>query len=185
MKPTRQTNIVTIARWTARGLLGGAVLLLGSAACSSGLEDCDPPVPPGARYKVTVLGETEASAKCHIATLQPTFEITAATEHPGSGRSSCKLTPAEWAPQQQGLQVVSCTPDQAQMLGTNCEMKYPSTCPGLVNFYFYQPGGVTVNWAAPRIENVLFRIQDTVTGCIPNIANCLDEYRVVLERLPD
>jgi hypothetical protein len=182
MKPTRTLKFAVV-RWLVRGFLGGIAVMLGGSACSSPAEECTPPIPPGSRFKVTVIEETAASAKCHIAKLQNEFEIVAAQDDGSRPASSCALTPAMWAPNQQGFTVVTCTPSNSQMLGTNCEMQYPTTCRGLVSFYFYQPPGAVVDWSAPVIHNAVFRIEDTTLGCIPNISGCLDEYKVVLTRL--
>lgn len=154
------------------GLAGG---------CSSAPFECNPPIPPGARYKVTVLQETPESDGCHIVNLQSTFEISAAQDT--STESSCMMTPANWAPDQRGIQVIRCEPSSSEMLGTECEMKYPSLCQGQINFYFYAPVGIPVNWGAPRIEGARFRIADYASECLPDQANCLDEYAVLLERI--
>jgi hypothetical protein len=40
-----------------------------------------------------------------------------------------------------------------------------------------------VDWSAPVIENVLFRIQDFSPNCFADQSNCLDEYSARLERI--
>lgn len=182
MNPSPTAILEGILRWTVRGCLGALALSFGSA-CSSELAPCDPPVPPGAQYRVTVHGETPMSDGCHLAQLDNSFVITAASQEPAAGTASCTMTPANWAPAQRGLQVVRCQPSGTQMLGTMCEMKYPSTCEGLVSFYFSAAAGAAVNWSAPRIENVVFRVEDSILGCIPNLAGCIDEYHVTLDRI--
>lgn len=181
MNPSPTAILEGILRWTLRGCLGAVALSLG-AACSSDLGSCNPPVPPGAQYKVTVVRETDSSDKCHIANLNSSFTITANNEEPAAGTSSCTMTPAYWAPTQSGMRVVRCQPSGTHMLGTECEMEYPSSCEGLVKFYFFAPAGVQVDWSAQRIENVVFRVEDQVINCIPNLARCIDEYQVILER---
>lgn len=184
MKTCLNANTHRVSRWTATGVLGLLTILLGAGGCSSELAPCNPPVPPGSRYKVTILGETPTSEGCHIAVLDKTFEVRAADADPSAGTERCALTPARWAPAQRGLTVVNCEPSSSHMLGTNCLMRYPSTCEGRVAFYFYAQPGQTVDWSAPVITNAVFRVEDTTMGCIPDRSDCLDEYNVILERMP-
>jgi hypothetical protein len=181
MKPNHGSNATRALRWAAAGVLGCLSMSL-AGGCSSPPLDCNPPIPAGAKYRVTVLGETPESHKCHIVTLRNTFEITAAHDDPTAMHSSCNMTPANWAPDATGIQVIRCSPSASAMLGTNCEMQYPSRCAGQIEFYFYAPVGTAVNWSAPRIEGARFRIQDYASECLPAPANCLDEYNVLLER---
>jgi hypothetical protein len=155
-----------------------------AGGCSSPPIECNPPIAAGTRFKVTVVGETAESEKCHIVRLGNTFEIQA-SQHDSSMDANCSLTPAYWAPQAQGVNVIRCTPSASNMLGTNCEMQYTETrCAGLIDFYFYAPTGSAVNWSAQRIEGARFRIKDYLGSCWPNqAAGCLDEYNVILERI--
>lgn len=155
-------------------------MLFGSAACSSGVEECDPPIAPGTRYKVTILNETEGSDKCHVARLQDSFEMEAATRG-----TTCGLTPARWAPAPTptGLQLVTCSESQLNMLGARCEIFYESNCKGWIDFSVYQPPGVQIDWSSPTINNLLFRVADDPDCLELGRTKCLDEYNVVLQRL--
>lgn len=170
-------------RWAGTGLFSGLFMISLASACSSPLPPCDPPIEPGAEYRVTVLRETPESNACHIVKLEPSFRITAAFRE-SLGGPSCTMTPAEWAPdpEQKGVMVIDCEPSH-QMLGTECQMLYPSRCQGFINFYFYAPQNSAVDWSAPTIHGARFRVKDHVAGCIPDQANCLDEYDVQLDRM--
>lgn len=172
---------LTAVRGTASGVLSVLCVAL-SGSCSSPIPECNPPIEPGTQFNVTVVRETPESNACHIVVLKNQFLVTAARENSIEG-PSCTLTPANWAPTDTaGIQVIRCEPSH-QMLGTECEMKYPAACIGNVNFYFYAPPGSTVDWSAPTIQGVRFRVRDHVRGCIPDLADCLDEYEVNLQRM--
>jgi hypothetical protein len=103
----------------------------GGVANAGGASRC--PIAEGTKYRVSVLSETARSPRCHISRPLEEFELIAA--RPVSSGDSC-LTPALAPPPQVGVQIVTCRPSSATWLGVNCEMQYPSTCRGLISFYF-------------------------------------------------
>lgn len=173
----------------ARGALMTAFFALGSglSGCSDSL-DCKPIMPEGAVYKATILVETAASSKCHVvqATRMSPFQVTAGKTQPTPTRSDCSVTPAA-APPPADLDVAidlsSCVASESEMLGVYCGITYKAGCPGHMLSYFAAPGNANINWGAPVIDNVLFRIQDFSPNCFSDQSNCLDEYTAKLERI--
>jgi hypothetical protein len=137
-------------------------------------------------YRVTLGPETVRSHKCHVVrpdSMPPQFTVVAAQPDPERGQQACYTTPASEAPPQQSIQLLTCDGAVSEQLGTYCQMRYESTCEGMIWFYFDTPAGAPqVNWEAPVIDAV-FKIKDATVGCLPNIANCIDEYAARLERL--
>ena len=173
---------------TPRKVLGSLLLLLlgsaGAGACSAPIE-CTPPVPAGAVYRVTLQAETPGSDKCHVVDgfMMSPFNLTVGKAHATDANPSCTSSPAVTAPVQRDVTIVQCVPKESDMLGVYCTIQYESTCDGHMSFYFTSPPGQYVDWNANTITNALFRIEDRATSCLPNIANCLDEYTAKLERL--
>jgi hypothetical protein len=163
------------------------LLLLGSAtagACSSPIE-CTPPVPAGAVYQVTLKSETANSDKCHVVDglMMSPFTLTVGKAQATDSNPSCTSSPAVSAPLQHDVKIVQCVPKESDMLGVYCTIQYPSTCDGHISFYFTAPPGGSVNWNDSVITNALFRVEDRATSCLPDIANCLDEYTAELKRV--
>lgn len=175
----------SVRRWATRlgfGLLAG----LAASACSDPAEPCDPPIPTGAKYRVTVGAATPDSDGCGVVKVDPpVFEITAGSHDATLGRQACFTTPAATAPPQRSLALDLCRAAQTEQLGAFCDMHYPASCPGQVWFYFDDPAGAPVDWSAPVI-NAVYKIRDQAVGCIPGgiQSNCVDEYFATLERLP-
>lgn len=171
-----------------RNVLGSLLLLLlGSAAagaCSAPIE-CTPPVPPGTVYRVTLQAETPASDKCHVvdALMISPFTLTVGKPQATDNNPSCTSSPASSAPLQHDVKIVHCVPKESDMLGVYCTIQYPSTCDGHISFYFTAAPGTSVNWSDNLITNALFRVEDRATSCLPDVANCLDEYTAKLERV--
>ncbi|HWA75702.1 MAG TPA: hypothetical protein VG937_25375 [Polyangiaceae bacterium] len=169
----------------ARAALALVVLTVGaglSGGCSDNL-DCTPAMPAGAVYKATLGTETEGSSKCHIvaAMRMSPFNVTVGSSEPTASRRDCSVTPAASAPQQLDVQVLNCVPGEEGMLGVYCQIIYKAGCDGHMQFYFTAKD--PVNWSAPVIDNVLFRIQDFSPNCFSDQSNCLDEYTARLERI--
>jgi hypothetical protein len=178
-----------------------AALVVGvalSGGCSAA--DCDPPIPEGARYKATLMGETptctmtaqdglDCSTGCHIVdgmTMSP-FEVTAGKLGSSGAQQNCSASPAQTAPTQHDIKILSCIPAESDMLGVQCQMEYPDGgCQGLVNFHF-QVANLkplnSVDWSAKTIDGLVFVIKDTVMSCIPSRSNCRDVYTARLERI--
>jgi hypothetical protein len=151
------------------------------AGGAGGSSECDPPIPEGTVFKVSVLQETASSDRCHIvnaAGISP-FTITAGkTEDP-----ECSTTPAVAPPKQTDVVIVSCVPAAHAMLGVYCHMVYKAGCDGHMLFSFVAPPGTDPNWGGAVIDNVLFRIEDYSPNCFADSSNCLDEYTAELERV--
>lgn len=163
------------------------LLLFGSlaaGACSSPIE-CTPPVAAGTVYKVTLQAETSTSNKCHVVDgfrMSP-FTVTVGQPTATNDNPSCTSSPATSAPLQYSVKIGDCVPKESGMLGIYCAIEYPSTCSGHISFYFTTPPGQNVNWNDSVITNALFRVEDRATDCLPDIANCIDEYTAKLERV--
>jgi hypothetical protein len=169
----------------ARAALALVVATLGaglSGGCSDNL-DCKPAMQAGAVYKATLVGETTNSDACHIvaATRMSPFNVTVGSSEPTASRRDCSVTPAASAPQQLDVTVLNCVPGQEGMLGVYCQIIYKAGCDGHMQFYFTSAN--PVNWGAPVIDNILFRIQDFAPNCFGDASNCLDEYAARLERI--
>ena len=67
------------------------------------------------------------------------------------------------------------------LLGVSCQITYPSSCPGLMRLYFFADG--PVDWTANVITGLHYRVADQAISCLPDIANCVDEYSVRLDRV--
>lgn len=171
----------------ARRLLGSVLALaLGSSmasACSAPIE-CTPPIPEGAIYQVTLTSETPASDACHIvkAMMMSPFMLTVGKAEATNVDPSCKYSPAAGAPTQTDVLIQSCLPSEHDMLGVYCQIQYRSSCDGAISFYFQNPPDKTVDWSANVIDGAIFRVQDYATRCLPDLANCTDEYVARLER---
>jgi hypothetical protein len=174
----------------ARCALMTAFLALGSGlagGCSDSLE-CKPIMPEGAVYKATILVETATSSKCHVvqATRMSPFQVTAGKTQPTATRSDCSVTPAAAPPPADldvAIDLASCVGSETEMLGVYCGITYKAGCPGHMLSYFTAPANANINWGAPVIDNVLFRIQDFSPNCFSDQSNCLDEYTARLERI--
>jgi hypothetical protein len=148
---------------------------------------CEPPIPEGARYQVILGTDTMASNKCHIVDTSRirTFEVKASKTRPTIDQPSCTVTPGAEPPPTQSIKIESCTPDSRDMLGVMCDIQYPSTCPGKMRFYFDEANGASVNWSAPQVDNIVFKVQDYMEeSCLGGIGNCTDEYTAQLVRIP-
>jgi hypothetical protein len=177
-----------LGRCGIRGGLLVLTLVLGSSlvgGCSDSLK-CEPPIPDGAQFKVTLLGETTHSQACHV--VDPTrfspFVVTAAKTEPTIDHPDCSSVAAVSPPQQLDVTIESCTADDRYMLGIECNIEYKSACTGTIWFVFAAPDPTAVNWQAPVIDNVLFQIQDKPNNCLGGVSDCVDEYAVRLERMP-
>ncbi|HET9934684.1 MAG TPA: hypothetical protein VFQ35_28460 [Polyangiaceae bacterium] len=169
-------------------------LFLGSVACalcvSAGLggcstaASCDPEIKSGTKFKVTVIKETDKSDKCHVIKVSEfsPFMVSAAQTQPTVEHPDCSVIPAADPPPQDDVFIEGCTPGKADMLSIFCEIRYPSKCDGSMTFSFVGEKDKVVDWTAPVIENVYFHIEDKAVSCLPDIANCFDEYQVKLER---
>jgi hypothetical protein len=156
-----------------------------SVACSAEAP-CEPPIPEGAIYQVTLGADTEKSNKCHIVdtTRIRTFEIKASKTLPTMAQPSCSVTPASEPPPTQSIKIESCEPDSRDMLGVMCKIQYPSTCPGQMRFFFDEANGASVNWSSPQVNNIVFKVQDFMEeSCLGGIGNCTDEYAAQLVRI--
>lgn len=160
----------------------GALALMLGGACSSPTEDCAPPIPAGTRFRVILGSETASSDRCHIVQPLSTFDVTAAAADATTPGARCQYAPAAWAPQQTSVNIANCTMQADEMLATYCDFTYKSSCPGNIKFSFTAPPGV--DWNAPIIDGAIFRIRDYASSCLPDTANCLDEWSVRLERIP-
>jgi hypothetical protein len=171
-----------------RRLLGSVLALaLGSSlasACSAPIE-CNPPIPAGAVYKVTLTSETPNSDGCHIvkAMLISPFMLTVGKAEATNVDPSCKNSPAAGAPTQTDVLIQSCLPSESDMLGVYCQIQYRSSCEGAMSFYFQNPPGASVDWTSNVIDGAIFRVQDFAARCLPDLANCTDEYTARLERM--
>lgn len=173
-----------VARLTRAGL-AIAMVAFGAAlagGCSDNL-DCKPAMQQGAVYKATLTSETATSSKCHIvaAMRMSPFNVTVGKTEPTPNRPDCSNTPAAAPPQQLDVQILSCVPSDTGMLGVYCQIIYKAGCDGHMQFYFTSPN--PVDWSAPVIDNVLFRIEDFSPNCFSDQSNCLDEYTARLERI--
>lgn len=171
-------------RWFGPGAIA-VLVALAASACSDPPLDCDAPIVPGSRYRVTLGPATPTSDNCRIvnADLMPMFEVVA-TAHPAdAGRRACKTTPAAAAPPQRSIVLDTCRGASSEQLGTYCTMRYPSMCDGTIWFYFDTPAGAPpIDWRAPVIDAV-FKVRDEATDCFSTPSNCTDEYLARLERL--
>lgn len=171
-----------------RKVVGSLLLLLlgsaGAGACSAPIE-CTPPVPAGTVYRVTLQAETPRSMKCHVVDglMMSPFTLTVGKAQATDTNPSCTSSPATAAPLQHDVKIVQCVPKASDMLGVYCAIQYPSTCDGHISFYFTAAPGTVVNWNEKLITNALFRVEDRATSCLPDVANCLDEYTAKLERV--
>lgn len=179
-----------VAKSNRRGaklFVSGAVCaLLASAALGgcSATPTCDPEIKSGTKFKVTVISETDRSSKCHVVKLYEInpFMISAAKTQPTVDHPDCSVIPAESPPPQDDVIIKGCSPGTSDMLSIFCDIQYPATCEGSMTFSFKGESNTVVDWTQPVIENVYFRIKDDARGCLPDIANCTDEYKVKLER---
>ncbi len=187
------------------GALAGRVLVLASllagvalaGGCSAA--DCQPPVAKGTRYIATLTGEAppctmtgqsgDCSDTCHIVngmTMSP-FEVTAGNTNDSGTSQNCSTTPAETAPRQNSVNILSCIPVENEMLGVFCEMQYPNgNCRGSVNFHFEAANRRpldSVDWNANVIDGLVFVIQDRSQGCWSGAADCRDVYFARLEKV--
>jgi len=139
----------------------------------------------GTTFKVSVLSETPNSQKCHVINvpLISPFQISAAKTEPTATHPDCSVTPAAAPPVQNDVILDSCIPGTSDMLSIFCRVQYKATCVGSMSFWFSAPKDQSVDWKAPTINNVFFRVQDDSPGCLDNINNCFDEYLVRLDRL--
>lgn len=172
----------------ARVGMMAALLALGgglAGGCSDNL-DCKPIMQQGAVYKATILAETATSDACHIvtATRMSPFSVTVGKTEPTADRPDCSVTPAAAPPEQIDVQILSCEPAETDMLGVYCKILYKAGCDGHMLFSFAAPENTAVNWSAPVIEGVLFRIADFSPNCFADKSNCLDVYTAKLERQP-
>ncbi len=155
-----------------------------AVGCLTG-EACKPKIDPGAVFKVTLVQETATSDHCHLVDIPHLgpFQVTAADSKPTPDDPTCSLTPAVGPPEQTNLKIDSCEAAKTEMLGVYCQIEYKSTCPGFMTFFFKAMPGVTIDWNARSIDNVLFRVEDFAKICLPDLANCIDEYQVHLDRI--
>lgn len=165
------------------GILGALLASATVGGCSA-TPTCDPEIKGGTKFKVTVLNETSRSSKCHVVKVYEfnPFIIAAAKTQPTADHPDCSVIPAESPPPQDDVIIKGCTPGTTDMLSIFCDIEYPATCGGTMNFSFGGEANQVVDWTKPVIENVYFRIKDDARGCLPDIANCFDEYQVRLER---
>ncbi|MFZ5892920.1 MAG: hypothetical protein ACOY0T_17805 [Myxococcota bacterium] len=159
------------------------VACLGAAGCSASA-DCKPAIESGTTFKVTVMSETANSDKCHIIDIPQIspFKVQAAKTEPTYQHPDCSVTPMAAPPAQMDVIIKDCIPGTSDMLSLYCNIQYPATCDGSMSFWFAGEKDKPVDWKAPVIENVFFRVKDDAPSCLPDIANCFDEYLVKLER---
>jgi hypothetical protein len=187
----RKKSLATLAATSSsrrvRFALSGVVCALVSCAVApgcSGSGDCHPEIARGTKFKVTVMSETEHSDGCHVIKVSEfnPFIIEAAKTEPTVDNQDRSVTHAESQPPQYDIVIESCLPGRSDMLSLSCNIEYPSKCDGNMSFSFGGENNKPIDWTAPVIENVYFRIQDRAQSCLPDIANCFDEYKVKLER---
>ena len=186
-KTSSNSEIATSSNRRVRFALGGALCAFFSFAAvpgCSGAPDCHPEIASDSKFKVTVMSETDRSDKCHVINVSEIspFVIEAAKTEPTAEHPDCSVTPAAAPPTQDDVIIKSCIPGTSDMLSLYCNIQYPATCDGNMAFSFAGDKDKPVDWTAPVIENVYFRIQDLAPSCLPDIANCFDEYKVKLER---
>jgi hypothetical protein len=182
---SRCSRVVSVL---VRGVAATVLVALGAGVaggCSDSLE-CKPALPEGAVYRVTLLGETPKSEKCYViqAMRMSPFQVTVGKTLPTTSQSDCSVTPANSAPQTMGVaRIQSWTPSTSEMLGINCQISYESGCTGQMALYFEPVPGATINWTAPVIDGLVFRIEDASYSCLSSPSNCVDEYTARLERV--
>lgn len=171
----------------SRLFLGSIVCALlvsaGVGGCSSA-PSCDPEIKSGTKFKVTVIKETDKSDGCHVIKVSEfnPFTVSAAKTEPTVDHPDCSVIPADKPPPQDDVFIEKCEPGKTDMLSIFCEIQYPSKCDGAMTFSFAGEKDKVVDWTAPVIDNVYFRIEDKAVSCLPDVANCFDEYQVKLER---
>ena len=154
---------------------GGA----GGSSGAAGSLGCTQVIPEGTKFRVTLLGETDRSDQCHIVNLlnHSPFELVAGKAEP----PTCEAIPATAAPPQDGAQIISCVPDHSDMLGITCSIEYRGGCRGSLKLAF-STDDATIDWSSPRIDNAIYIVEDFAPSCLPDLANCHDEYSARLER---
>lgn len=163
----------------------GGVLLSALASGCSGDAACQPPVHAGTTYKVTLGGATPNSdTRCVVAKFidVTTYQVVAASTQPTAIDPNCQATPATSAPPVTQPTIESCIPKGSGMLGVTCQIQYPGGCHGTMSFYYVSANGVALDWTAARIDNAVLRIEDSADNCIADFSECLNEYKVTLER---
>ena len=160
---------------------GGAAQAEGAGGASNGGSGgaCEAAIAPGTTYRVTVLNETADSDRCHVILVTPIspFEVTAGEPQP----PDCSIVPAKAPPPQTSVAISTCFPSRSGILGVVCNMTYPSKCTGSVSFSFVASEATDFN--AKVIEGLTYEVADHAPSCLPDIANCVDRYRVQLERV--